>query len=100
MENSREANTQDVVVRTVDVAKQYGEGEAAVRARMDGRAFVRTHVGMLAGGSSTGKDLSAAPQTTSTTPRIRITRPMVTITMENTDSPTRRSKNRRSISQP
>jgi len=32
MEKSREANTQDVVVRTVDVAKQYGEGEAAVRA--------------------------------------------------------------------
>jgi Flp pilus assembly protein TadD len=37
-------------------------GEAAVRTRMDGRAFVRTHVGMLAGGSSTSDPLWAAEE--------------------------------------
>ena len=36
--------------------------ECAVRTPMDGRAFVRTHVGMLAGGSSTSDPLWAAEE--------------------------------------
>ena len=66
--------------------------------KLEGKIMSPTISG--AGGSSTGKERSAGPQTTSTMPRIRITRPMVTITMEKTDSPTSRSKNSRSISQP
>ena len=66
--------------------------------REEGKIMSPTMKG--AGGSRTGNERSAAPHTTMTMPRIRITSPIVTITIEKTDSPTKRSKNRRSISQP
>ena len=64
----------------------------------DGKIMSPTISG--AAGSSAGNERSAGPHTTRTMPRIKITRPIVTITMENTDSPTSRSKNSRSMSQP
>ncbi len=48
-------------------------------------------------GSSAGNWRSVEPQTTRISPRIRITRPTVTITIENTDSPISRVKNSRSM---
>ena len=61
---------------------------------------IRSPTMMGAVGKMAGKERSPAPQTTSTTPRMRMTKPIVTITMENTDSPMRRSKKSRSMSQP
>ena len=51
-------------------------------------------------GKMMGKGRDCGPNSSSTRPRIKISRPIVTMTIENTDSPTRREKKMRSISSP
>ena len=51
-------------------------------------------------GNTIGNGRTCGPNASNTTPRSSTSRPIVTITIANTDSPTRRAKKMRSISQP